>query len=1184
MSPWKLFSAGFVRIGVFASAATFLATLAPVPLAQADPRTPLRSRTDPKRARPAPQVTSDRTANGLLAYYPLLLGAGETLVDRGPVPNRLDLRTSGSVRWLEGRNGIALDSSVEAPASAQRRGADSLRDALVTAGEFSLEVWVRGAGIEQGGPARIVTLSPNPWQRNFMLGIEGEDVRVRLRTTETDENGTPDIRFKGAASAQLEHYVVTFSGGTVALYRNGQLFGAEQRGGDLSNWESGYTLLFGNEVEGERPWIGELYTVAIYGRGLSDEEIARNFAAGSNPAGSAGGANRAPLVDAGPERLLIRPESLVNLAGYALDDGLPSGSLEVGWRMIEGPSEVEWEDEVQPYGPARFRVPGEYRLELRASDGVETTASETTVRVVATSRVDQELLAFYTLTEGFGDTAADHSGANAAPALELVDGARWLEGGNGVYLPEEGRLQSASGAEDLRHALVARNAFTFEVWAQPADLVQYEATLLAFSERSYRDKNFGLAQDREGLMAHLRTGEAKDNGQPSLRAPDTFRSGLSHYAATWDGEMLRLYRDGEMVEARPREGDLNDWNPELPLVIGAEGDGHHGWTGEVHLVAVYGRALNEAELRRNYLSGGREIATGGSPAANQAPHAEAGDNRLTSLPNDVIRLRGQAIDDGLPGAMGVEWTQISGPAEADFEARDLLNPVVRLTASGDYVFELAANDGQFILRDQVEVTVLPESYARLLDHATWGPTPDLIDRLRSMGPEVFVEEQFEARPSEFREDDIGGLRSVQDRFFYHALYGEDQLRQRMMFALSKILVVSANTVGRRDQMVPYLRLLNDHAFGNYHDLIREVTLNPTMGEYLDMVNNAAQDEEYPEPPNENYARELLQLLTIGTELLNPDGTPQIGSDGEPLPAYTEEDVREFTRAFTGWTYPTRPNGQLHWGNYDYYEGRMEAVEERHDRGSKMLLNGTTLPAGQSARQDLEGALRNLFEHPNMGPFIGKQLIQQLVSSNPSPEYVARVAAAFADNGEGERGDLKALLRAILLDPEAAVGSAAGGHLREPILFSLTLLRALGAQATPDNHLNEYGQQMGQWVFYPPSVFSYFSPNYQTQSGLLGPEFQIFTKGNALERANFVDEAARNDLNYGISIELDWLEDMADEPDRVLDAIDRMLFQGRMTGEVRETIRRAMAGLEEPRDRIRNAIYVAATSAEYQVEH
>lgn len=160
----------------------------------------------------------------------------------------------------------------------------------------------------------------------------------------------------------------------------------------------------------------------------------------------------------------------------------------------------------------------------------------------------------------------------------------------------------------------------------------------------------------------------------------------------------------------------------------------------------------------------------------------------------------------------------------------------------------------------------------------------------------------------------------------------------------------------------------------------------------------------------------------------------------------------------------------------------------------------------------------------------------------------------------------------------------GGHLREPILYELALLRAVGAQATADNHLNEHGQAMGQWVFYPPSVFSYFSPKFRTQSGLLGPEFQIFTKGNALERANFVDQLVRNDLSYGVSIDFFELEDLADDPDRLLDAIDRMLFQGRMTGELRESARRAIEAAEDSRDRVRNAVYVGATSAEFQVEH
>ena len=440
-------------------------------------------------------------------------------------------------------------------------------------------------------------------------------------------------------------------------------------------------------------------------------------------------------------------------------------------------------------------------------------------------------------------------------------------------------------------------------------------------------------------------------------------------------------------------------------------------------------------------------------------------------------------------------------------------------------------------------------------------------------------------PSEFPDDDIGGLREEQDRFYAHAINNDDQLRQRMVFALSKIFVVSANAVGRRDQMVPYLRLLNEHAFGNVIDLLRDITLNPTMGEFLDMVNNAAFSEENPIPPNENYGRELLQLFTVGTVLLNQDGTPQLGADGEPIPSYTEEHVRQYTRALTGWTYPTYPQRTLRWTNQDHYAGPMEPYEEHHDRGEKFLLNGVVLPAGQSARQDVEGALRSLVDHPNIAPFLSKNLIQQLVTSDPSPGYVARVSAAFADNGSGERGDLKAVLTAILLDPEAQRSAPGSGHLREPILYQTALLRGLDALATPNNGLAEHGRDLGQWVFYPPSVFSYFSPDYRIPgSGALAPEFQIHTKASALARADFAYEAARDRVGYGVSIELRRLMAVAEDIERLCDEIDASLFAGRMTNEVREAVRLAAEAGETIQERVRNAVFVAATSAELQVQH
>ncbi len=620
--------------------------LAILPL-QAGPRTPLRSRANDLPPPEEQPVVGDRVIAGLVAYYPLLLGAGPNVVDRGPERGRLDLRLSGAVGWLPGGHGLLLEASEDAPAVITRRTARSLHSALTATNAFSFEVWVKAAGADQEGPARIVTFSENPWQRNFMLGVEGDQIRVRVRTTDSNENGGPDIVFKEAVSTELEHYIVTFGGGTVALYRNGVLFGAEQRSGDLSNWDDSYSLLFGNEVEGERPWLGELFGVAIYDRALSDAEAAQNFAAGPDPA-AGGSENRPPLVDAGEDRIVIQPTSTITLAGVARDDGRTGQPLDVSWSVLDGPGEVSFEDAGTAYASARFTAPGDYRLELRADDGVAASADEALVSVVETSRVGRELLAFYPFVEGRGEAAYDHSGRPVAPTLELLRGAEWLAGGNGVLLSEDALLHSITGATDLRHALVSRNAFTFEVWAQPQSTVQNEAALLSFSERSWRERNFTIVQDREGFVAALRTTETEDDGRPILRAAESFQPGLGQYVATWDGSMLRLYRNGEMVEARHRQGDLSDWDPDLPLVVGAEGDGYFGWAGEVHLLAVYGRALSQPEIERNFRVGGREILSGGAPVANEAPVADAGDDRLVSLPNNFVRLRAKADDDGLP--------------------------------------------------------------------------------------------------------------------------------------------------------------------------------------------------------------------------------------------------------------------------------------------------------------------------------------------------------------------------------------------------------------------------------------------------------------------------------------------------------------------------------------------------------
>jgi hypothetical protein len=329
--------------------------------------------------------------------------------------------------------------------------------------------------------------------------------------------------------------------------------------------------------------------------------------------------------------------------------------------------------------------------------------------------------------------------------------------------------------------------------------------------------------------------------------------------------------------------------------------------------------------------------------------------------------------------------------------------------------------------------------ARFLEQASFGPDAASIARVQQLGLEGWLEDQFRTPITPYqRPAAIGlGLTPLQSRFFSNAVHAPDQLRQRVAFALGQIWVVSGTEANRPEKLVPYLDILQRHAFGSFFALMRDITLNPAMGEYLDMVNNDKADPARGIRPNENYAREILQLFTIGTQPLRLDGTPQPGA------TYDQSTITEFARVFTGWTYPRQPGRAPGPRNPARYIGEMEAWAPNHDAGPKTLLNGRVLPAGQTPEQDLLDALDNIFWHPNVAPFVSKNLIQHLVQSDPSPAYVERVARIFEDNGAGERGDLRAVVRAILLDPEARREAPNSGHLREPALLAAAILRASG---------------------------------------------------------------------------------------------------------------------------------------------
>src|SRR5262252_9415854 len=404
--------------------------------------------------------------------------------------------------------------------------------------------------------------------------------------------------------------------------------------------------------------------------------------------------------------------------------------------------------------------------------------------------------------------------------------------------------------------------------------------------------------------------------------------------------------------------------------------------------------------------------------------------------------------------------------------------------------------------------------ARFLQQSTWGPTPHLISHVQDVGFEQFLEEQLAAPLSSYPtlplvpgtipadcpaicQRDNYTLYPVQTRFYTNALYGEDQLRQRVAFGLHQIFVVNGVDIGNGypSRFTPYLRTLDHNAFGNFRQLLYDITLNPAMGNYLDMAGNTKNN------PNENYAREILQLFTIGLNQLNPDGSLMRDSLGQTIPTYDQAIVNAFARVFTGWTFAA---AQTTGGPTNYIDPLRVANANNHDTGPKTLLRGVTLPRSQTALKDLNDGLDNIFQDPNVGPFIGRQLIQHLVTSNPSPAYIQRITNVFNNNGSGVRGDLKAVVKAILLDPEArATPTSQSGHLMHPVLLITSLLRAFGPVSADgtgqsDGYLDPQAVNMSMDVYSPPSVFSYYSPfGGAPGTSQRGPEFGLLNTSTAV---------------------------------------------------------------------------------------
>ena len=344
----------------------------------------------------------------------------------------------------------------------------------------------------------------------------------------------------------------------------------------------------------------------------------------------------------------------------------------------------------------------------------------------------------------------------------------------------------------------------------------------------------------------------------------------------------------------------------------------------------------------------------------------------------------------------------------------------------------------------------------MLNQATFGATDTGTSEVVSLGIDAWVDNEI-AKPASLQLPELQNRPIPQflfqlqpdrvDIWFRNVVTGDDQLRQRVAFALSEVLVVSERGVLANFPyaLADYYDVLARNAFGNYRDLLEEVTLHPAMGVYLSMLGNEKPNAALNIRPDENYARELMQLFSIGLVELNLDGTVVMDAQNQPVPTYDQAVIEGFAHVFTGWNWAGFANFQFARPTDTNRTQPMQLYPDFHDTGAKLLLNGVTLPAGRSGSQDLSDALDNIFNHPNVGPFVAIRLIHRLVTSNPSPSYVARVASVFNDNGQGVRGDLGAVVKAVLTDEEARpeLRMELDGKIKEPLLRLTQLWRAYG---------------------------------------------------------------------------------------------------------------------------------------------
>ena len=496
-----------------------------------------------------------------------------------------------------------------------------------------------------------------------------------------------------------------------------------------------------------------------------------------------------------------------------------------------------------------------------------------------------------------------------------------------------------------------------------------------------------------------------------------------------------------------------------------------------------------------------------------------------------------------------------------------------------------------VLRDRADAV-------RFLHQATFGPREEEVDTLWDEGVETWFSGQLTMEPHNYLDawrviaDEFGDIdegpnvnfmQLTHESFMYNALYSPDQLRQRMTYALSQLFVITERfDFGGHDQLIlGYVDTLHNGAFGNFRDLFRDVTLHPAMGMFLAMLGNSKADPEKNIRPDENFAREAMQLFSVGLQMLNQDGTPVIDEEGEPVQTYTPVDVQNYAAALTGWYFAGvesyRFGDTFHAIEHSLRTQPMAPYDDYHQKTQKKLLRNYYVPAGQSAEQSLDTVVDSLFFHPNLAPFVSRHLIKSFVTSNPSPEYIARVSAVFNSDEQGERGNLGSVLQAILFDSEARLPiqeqSESYGRVKDPLLKYLNIVRFLNLDSFVEGTHRHLGRRPSQTFLAAPSVFNFFSPNHTpnkefAERDLVAPELQIITADTIVSDASqfaymnsryhylaYNSDAPEEDKQYWDTVDFDPLLAVleAEGLTGVIDYLDIYLAQGRLTTDFKETL-------------------------------